>query len=281
MKKLKILITGYKGMLGTDLMASLAPSFNPIGLDLPEFNITQKDDTVKAITAIRPELVIHAAAYTDVDGCEKWPEKAFAVNTRGTANVIAACAELKIPLTYISTDFVFDGKKRSPYREYDPTNPIQVYGRSKLDGEFYVSRLLKKFFIIRTSWLFGKYGKCFPRTILDQAEKGGKLRVVNDQTGSPTLTNDLCQSIIKIIKNGEYGIYHAANQDSASWFEFATAILKGAGKKNLIQPISSKKLKRAAARPAYSVLENSVLENSLNFQMPNWQDALKRFLTNR
>lgn len=266
-------------MLGTDLMASLAPSFNPIGLDLPEFNITQKNDTIKTITAIRPDLVIHTAAYTDVDGCEKWPEKAFAVNTQGTANVVDACAELKTPLVYISTDFVFDGKKRAPYREYDPTNPIQVYGRSKLAGEFYVSRLLRKFFIIRTSWLFGKHGKSFPAAILDQAEKGKELRVVNDQTGSPTLTNDLCQGIIKIIKNGEYGIYHAANQGSASWFEFATAILKGAGKKNLIQSINSKELKRAAARPAYSVLENSILENFQNFRMPKWQDALKRFLT--
>jgi len=280
-KKLKILITGHQGMLGTDLMASLTPSFNPIGLDLPEFNITQKESAIKAITAIRPNLIIHAAAYTDVDGCEKCPEKAFAVNTQGTVNVVAACAELKIPMAYISTDFVFDGKKRSPYREFDPTNPIQVYGRSKLAGEFYISRLLRKFFIIRTSWLFGKYGKSFPAAILDQAEKGKELRVVNDQTGSPTLTNDLCQSIIKIIKNGEYGIYHAANQGSASWFEFATAILKGAEKKNLIQPINSRELKKAATRPAYSVLENSVLENSLNFQMPDWHDALKRFLTNR
>ena len=266
-------------MLGTDLMASLVPSFNPIGLDLPEFNITQKDNVIEAITAIRPGLVIHAAAYTDVDGCEKWPEKAFAVNLQGTVNVVTACAELKIPLVYISTDFVFDGKKKSPYREFDPTNPIQVYGRSKLAGEFYVSRLLRKFFIIRTSWLFGKHGKSFPTVILEQAKKGGKLRVVNDQTGSPTLTDDLCQGIIEIIKNGEYGIYHAANQGSTSWFEFATAILKGAGKKNLIQPINSKEFKRAAARPAYSVLENSVLENFLNFQMPDWQDALKRFLT--
>lgn len=268
-------------MLGTDLMASLTPSFNPIGLDLPEFNITQKNDAVKTITAIRPDLIIHTAAYTDVDGCEKWPEKAFEANTQGTANMAAACAELKIPLAYISTDFVFDGKKRSPYREYDPTNPIQVYGRSKLAGEFYVSGLLRKFFIIRTSWLFGKHGQNFPTAVLDQAEKGKELRVVNDQTGSPTLTNDLCQSIIKIIKNGEYGIYHAANRGSTSWFGFATAILKGAGKKNLIQPINSQELKRAAARPTYSVLENSVLENFLNFQMPTWQDALKRFLTNR
>ncbi|MFA5393084.1 MAG: dTDP-4-dehydrorhamnose reductase [Candidatus Ratteibacteria bacterium] len=280
MKKLKILITGHRGMLGTDLMASLIPSFNPIGLDLPEFNITQKENTLNAITAVRPDLVIHAAAYTDVDGCEKRPEKAFAVNTQGTANVVGACADLKIPLVYISTDFVFDGKKKSPYREYDPTNPIQVYGRSKLAGEFYVSRLLKKFFIVRTSWLFGKHGKSFPTAILDQAKKGGELRVVTDQTGSPTLTTDLCRGIIKIISEGEYGIYHAANQGGTSWFEFATAILSGAGKKNLIQPIYSKELKRAATRPAYSVLKNSVLENFLNFQMPDWQDALKRFLTN-
>lgn len=268
-------------MLGTDLMASLAPSFNPVGLDLPEFKITQKNDAVKTITAIRPDLIIHTAAYTDVDGCEKWPEKALEVNTQGTANVAAACADLKIPLVYISTDFVFDGKKRLPYREHDPANPIQVYGRSKLAGEFYVSGLLRKFFIIRTSWLFGKHGNNFPAAILDQAKKGKELRVVNDQTGSPTLTNDLCQGIIKIIKNGEYGIYHVANRGSTSRFGFAVAILKEAGKDNPVQPISFKELKRAAARPAYSVLRNSVLENFLNFQMPDWQDALKRFLTNR
>ena len=268
-------------MLGTDLTASLAPSFDPVGLDLPELNITQEDAVVQTIVALRPDLVIHAAAYTDVDGCEKWPEKALAVNVRGTTNVVTACVELKIPLAYISTDFVFEGRKKSPYREYDPTNPIQVYGRSKLAGELCVSRRLKKFFIIRTSWLFGKHGRNFPTAILDQAEKGERLRVVSDQTGSPTLTDDLCRGIIEIIKNNEYGIYHAANRGSASWFEFAVAILRETGKKNVIQPISSKELNRAAARPAYSVLSNSVLENSLNFKMPDWQDALKRFLAHR
>ncbi len=266
-------------MLGTDLMLSLSPSFNPVGLDLPEFNITQKDDVVKAITAARPDLLIHAAAYTDVDGCEKWPEKALAVNTQGTANVAAACAGLKIPLVYISTDFVFDGEKRTPYREVDPTNPIQVYGRSKLAGEFYVRHLLRKFFIVRTSWLFGKHGRNFPKAILEQAVKGKKLRVVNDQTGSPTLTNDLCRSIVEIIKNGGYGVYHAANRGKTSWFDFAIAVLKEAGKDSPVQPISSEELKQPALRPAYSVLKNSVLENSLNFRMPDWQNALKRFLT--
>ena len=265
-------------MLGVDLTASLADSFSPLGLDLPELDITQKEDIFKTITAIRPDLLIHAAAYTDVDGCERWPEKALAVNTQGTANVAAACAKLKIPLMYISTDFVFDGKKRSPYSEYDPTNPIQVYGRSKLAGEFYVRHLSRKFFIVRTSWLFGKHGRNFPKAILEQAVKGKELRVVNDQTGSPTLTNDLCRGIIKIIKDGGYGIYHAANRGKTSWFDFAAVILKEAGKDNPVQPISSKELKRPAQRPAYSVLKNSVLENFLNFRMPDWQDALKRYI---
>ncbi len=278
MKRLKILITGHKGMLGTDLMTALASSFDPIGLDLPEFDITKKDDTLKAISAVRPDLIIHTAAYTDVDGCENYPEKALAVNAQGTANVAAACAGLKIPLMYISTDFIFDGRKKSPYREADPANPIQVYGRSKLAGEFYVRDLLRRFFIVRTSWLFGKHGKNFPKSILKQAREGKELRVVTDQKGSPTLTNDLCQAIIKIIKKGGYGVYHAANRRGTSWFNFAVAVLKEAERGNPVIPITSSELKRPALRPAYSVLKNSVLEDSLRFRMPDWQDALKRFL---
>lgn len=277
MKKLRILVTGYKGMLGTDLITALTPFFEPVGLDLPEFDITQRNPTIQAISAKRPDLVIHAAAFTDVDGCEKYPEKAFAVNALGTANVVAACAKKRIPMAYISTDFVFDGRKKSPYLEFDSVNPIQAYGRSKLAGEFYVSHLMANFFIIRTSWLFGRHGKSFPAAIVNQAAKGGTLRVVNDQIGSPTLTNDLCQSIIQIIKAGAYGIYHAANEGEVSRYDFARAILKAAGKKNSVFPVSSGKTEQTVQRPAYSALRNLVLETFIGFRMPDWRNSLKRY----
>ena len=278
MKKLRVLVTGHRGMLGTDLMTALSSRFDPVGLDLPELNITHRDNTIDAITRFKPHLVIHTAAFTDVDGCERFPDKAFAVNALGTGYVAEACLKMKIPLVYISTDFVFDGKKGTPYLEFDPSNPIQTYGRSKLAGEFYVSHLLNRFYIVRTAWLYGIHGKNFPLSILDQARQGKELKVVDDQIGSPTLTNDLCASIIKIVKIGGYGLYHAVNQGTVSRYDFARAILKFAGKENRVKPISSTKIKQMAKRPAFSALENFVMENSLGFIMPDWQDALKRYL---
>jgi len=272
------MVTGCQGMLGTDLMAALVRDFEPKGLDLPELDITNKDRTIKTITGLKPGLVVHTAAFTDVDGCEKEPEKAYQVNALGTANVVLACQELKIPLVYISTDYVFDGKKGKPYLESDLPDPIQVYGRSKLDGEFYTRHLLDRFFIVRTAGLYGKHGKSFPASILNQMCTGKSLRVVNDQIVSPTFTKDLAQGIIKVIKNRGYGIYHVTNEGALSWYGFACAIVKAVKGKAKVQAIDSQEMKRSALRPAYSVLENSVLKSVVGYQMPEWSDALYRFL---
>ncbi|MFH0797036.1 MAG: dTDP-4-dehydrorhamnose reductase [Candidatus Omnitrophota bacterium] len=278
MKRLKVLVTGCGGMLGTDLMAALARDFEPVGLDLPELDITNKDRIIKTITGLKPGLVIHTAAFTDVDGCEKEPEKAYQVNALGTANVVIACQKLKSPLVYISTDYVFDGKKGKPYLESDPPNPIQVYGRSKLDGEFYTRNLLDRFFIIRTAGLYGKYGKSFPAAILNQINAGKSLRVVQDQIVSPTFTQDLAQGIIKVIRNNGYGVYHITNEGALSWYGFACAIVKAVKGKAKVRAVTSQEMKRTASRPAYSVLENSALKSVVGYQMPEWSDALKRYL---
>ncbi len=282
MKKWKILVTGHRGMLGTDLMKVLSKRFSPVGLDLPEFDITKRESTIKACLEIKPDLVIHTAAFTDVDGCERFPEKAFAVNALGTAHLAEACAQLKVPLVYISTDFVFDGKKTSPYLEFDSPNPLQTYGRSKLAGEFYTKHLLTRFFIIRTAWLYGSGSeRNFVSAILKKAKGSKKIEVVDDQTGSPTLTEDLCVSIMEILKNGGYGLYHAVNRGVTSWYEFAKTILRISGKNVSVQPISSEALHRAAKRPANSALQNFVLETVLGLKMPTWQEAIRRYLKNR
>jgi len=292
---LKVLITGISGMLGVDLCQTLREEYEVVGFDIKEFpstsflslpvqrgDITRIDEVKRTFGELTPDLVVHTAAYTDVDGCEKNPDKAYKVNALGTQNVCLASQDLNISVIYISTDFVFDGNKDSPYLEFDQPHPISIYGRSKLAGEEYVKTLLNKYFIVRTSWLYGHYGRNFVKTILELASQKKELRVVNDQVGSPTYTRDLSRKIKELLPTELYGIYHITNLGSCSWYEFTREILKLAGIKGAqLQPITSEELDRPAPRPRFSVLENYCLRLTLGNSMRNWQEALRDYMLER
>lgn len=276
---MRIAITGADGMLGTDLCSILSRKHEIIKLIYPGFNIIYADEVRSVIAGNEPDLVIHTAAYTDVDGCEDNFDEAFNINAFGTENVAHASKEANIPMIHISTDYVFDGKKDSPYVEEDAPNPLSVYGKSKLEGEKYVSKLLDKFYIIRTSWLFGKAGKNFVKTIISKARQNLELSVVSDQIGSPTYTHDLAEGILSLIsKKPKFGIYNITNDGTCSWYEFATEILKYINKKDVkVVPTSSETLNRKAKRPKNSKLSNSKI-NKLGVRLRPWTEALHDYL---
>ncbi|MHB8652832.1 MAG: dTDP-4-dehydrorhamnose reductase [Terriglobia bacterium] len=276
---MRILITGCKGMLGQDLVSLLSPRHQVIPVDRGEADITDANQISPVIAGARPDMVIHTAAYTAVDDCERNPDLAFRVNAEGTRNVASACRRSRAAMVYISTDYVFDGKKNSPFTETDAPNPINVYGRSKLQGEKYVAELVEHSWIVRTSWLFGPLGKNFVEAILARARQGESLWVVDDQVGAPTYTIDLAEKLVEVVERGKSGVYHVTGQGYCSWFEFAQEILAQAGLGNTpISPIDTDASARPAPRPRNSRLANTcLLEQGLGLLLP-WQNALGRYL---
>ena len=245
-------------------------------------DITKPDDVSDFIKDIKPDVVIHTAAYTDVDGCELNLNKANLINTEGTQNVAKACKDTGAFVLYISTDFIFDGKKRTPYTEDDKPSPINEYGRSKLQGEDFIKKILDKYLIIRTSWMYGKSGKNFVDTIIDKAESSELLQVVDDQKGSPTYAVDLSNAIVNLISLS-INLYpltlNVTNSGNCTWYEFAEEIIRIKGIKNVkIEPITSDKSKRVAERPKMSVLDNSKFIKISGKSLPSWRDALTRYL---
>lgn len=275
---MKILVTGAKGMLGTDLCAELKKKHEVLGLDIEDADLSQPE-SVGILASHRPEAVIHAAAMTNVDACERDPDAAYAANALGTRHAALACQQLDIPLLYLSTDFVFDGAKREPYYEWDAVNPLGHYGRSKLAGEMCVRDLLRRYYIVRTSWLFGRHGKNFISAILSKAGATGEIRVVDDQTGSPTFTADLSAAIARLIETDYYGVYHVTNGGSCTWHAFASEAVRLKGIKATVVPISSGQYPTPTRRPAYSVLRNFCWEGSFGAVLRPWQDALKEYLS--
>jgi dTDP-4-dehydrorhamnose reductase len=280
---MRILVIGAKGMLGRDLMEVLLSSFpnrEIFGWDIEEIDIQKEEDTLFKIGKLRPHLILHIAAYTDVDGCESNEEKAFAVNAEGTKHVALAALEYEAKMVYLSTDYVFDGEKQEPYLESDPPHPLNVYGHSKWKGEQYVLGLMKDVLIIRTQWLYGRYGKNFVTSILQQAREKRTLSIVNDQIGSPTYTADLAKAISTLIQFNAQGIFHVANSDLCSWFTFGQAILKLSGMDDVkVIPISSKELARPAVRPSYSVFNCQKLKKETGLMLRPWSEALKEYLS--
>jgi dTDP-4-dehydrorhamnose reductase len=278
-----ILVVGAKGMLGRDLMDVLhcsLPNEEIIGWDIEEIDIQKEEDTVFKIEKLRPDIVIHLAAYTDVDGCESNEEKAFAVNVEGTKHVALAASRCLAKMVYLSTDYVFDGNKKEPYLESDVPHPLNVYGRSKWEGEQHVQELVENYLVIRTQWLYGRYGKNFVTSILRQASEKSILSIVNDQMGSPTYSADLSRAIFTLIQFNVRGIFHVANSDLCTWYTFGQAILKLSGMNKVkVIPISSKDLGRPAARPAYSVLNCQKLKRETGLTLRPWSEALKDYLT--
>jgi dTDP-4-dehydrorhamnose reductase len=277
---MRVLVTGAEGMLGRDLVEILSGRFEVAGIDIGDADITRPDEIRNAIRERDPGFIVHGAAYTDVDGCEADTDTAYRVNAVGTRNVVRCAAELDVPILYVSTDFVFRGDRVAPYREYDPTGPISEYGYSKLAGEFFVRHLHRKFYIVRTAWLYGRHGKNFVDTILCAARENGALRVVDDQVGSPTYTRDLAAKIEELIGAvAGYGIYHVTNGGSCSWYDFAGKILDVAGMDDVtLEPISTAESGRAAARPAHSVLENRALRLEGIKPLRPWEEALAEYL---
>ncbi len=274
---MRIALTGPDGMLGHDIRNVFADN-ELIGLALHDLDITDLDNTVSAIKRIRPDYLIHTAAYTDVDGSELDPEKAYLVNGTGTRNVTMACEEAGCPIIYISSDYVFDGTKKEPYSEWDAPNPINRYGISKLMGERFVSSLTNRFYIVRTSWLYGKNGKNFVDTITRLLPEKEEINVVDDQTGSPTFTYDLAVKLKELVGRG-YGIYHITNSSYCSWYEFASGIAGLKSSKTRIKPVTSDKFSRPARRPAFSALDNTMLRLEGIRQPRHWKEALKHYMS--
>ena len=281
----RVLVIGAKGMLGRDLMGVLRSSLphgEVVGWDIEEIDIQQEEDTLLKIGELQPNIVIHIAAYTDVDGCESNKERAFAVNAEGTKHVALATLRCQAKMVYLSTDYIFDGNKKEPYLEGDSPHPLNVYGHSKLQGERYVQALVKKSMIIRTQWLYGRYGRNFVTAILQQAKEKEALSIVNDQMGSPTYTLDLAKAISVLVQLDHQGIFHVANGDACTWYTFGRAILELSGiDKVRVIPISTEELSRRALRPSYSVLNCQKLKEETGLVLRPWFEALRDYLRTR
>jgi len=281
----RILVIGSRGMLGRDLLPILGSSFKEaevLGWDLEEIDIRREAETRSKIEVLRPDTVIHIAAYTDVDGCEKNPEEAFRVNAEGVKHVAQGAGEAGAKVVYLSTDYVFDGKKKEPYLETDSPHPLNVYGQSKLRGEEYLQERLADHLILRTQWLYGKHGRNFVDSILRQAKEKPALTIVDDQIGSPTYTVDLSKAVAALLSHGGRGLYHVANQGACTWFAFGRFILRSSGMEQVrVTPISSEALARPAVRPAYSVLDTQKLRRETGIRLRRWSEAVKDYLDGR
>ena len=262
-------------MLGRDLLALLGE--RGLGVDIDEIDITDPGSVLKVVGYLKPEVVVNCAAYTDVDGCETNVETAMAVNGEGVAYLAMACRDLGALLVQVSTDYIFDGGKGTPYVEDDAPCPLSIYGESKLAGEMNAAFCLEHL-IVRTQWLYGLNGKNFVETMLRLGEEKNELTVVDDQIGSPTWTVDLARAIIALIDSGCRGVYHAANSECCSWNGFAKAIFEEAGLNVSVTPMTTIELNRPAKRPLYSTLECSKLSADTGFRPQAWRNALREYL---
>jgi dTDP-4-dehydrorhamnose reductase len=276
---MRVTIFGASGLLGKALMQEWRGDAVS-GLSSRDADIRDAKRVQEVVRETRPEWIVLAAAYTDVDGCENNSDLAFAVNRDGAVNVAAAAKEVGARLVFLSSDYVFDGKKTAPYETADARNPQSVYGRTKAEAETKLLELMPECCIARTSWLFGTGGKCFPDTILRLAASRPALDVVNDQRGCPTYAVDLASAIAELCRKDAAGIFHVTNAGNCTWFEFAQEIVKNSGLGTTVRPVSSQQVARPAPRPAYSVLSALRLQ-SLGVEMPPWRDALRRYLEQR
>jgi len=243
-----------------------------------ELDIKDREDVATKLGRLKPTIVLNAAAYTDVDGCERNQELAHAVNAAGPAHLAEACRQIGAIVVHFSTDFIFDGTACRPYQPQDSANPISVYGHSKWNGEEAIRQACVDHLIIRTSWLFGPGGRNFVDTILARAETGQPLRVVTDQVGRPTFSSDLAEAVLALLDARARGVVHFANADSCSWFEFAVEIVRQAGLSTIVEPITSDQLDRPARRPAYSVLDTEGYTKITGRSIASWRDALRRYM---
>ena len=276
---MKVLVTGAKGQLGRDLMNELErQGLEGIGVDVEEMDITDPEKCRSVIGRAGADAVIHCAAYTAVDAAEDQAELCRRINGEGTRNVAEACRDAGVKLMYISTDYVFDGQGPRPWEPDDERAPLNVYGQTKYEGELAIEELLDRYYIIRIAWVFGAAGKNFIKTMLRLGKEKGAVSVVDDQVGSPTYTYDLARLLVDMVQTEHYGRYHATNEGECSWYEFACEIFRQAGLKVQVTPVSSEAFAARAKRPANSRMSKEKLTEKGFVRLPDWQDALRRFL---
>ena len=290
---MKILVSGANGQLGKELTRMLDTGFAEIGeipytlknaevikADIDDLDITNINATISFIENIKPQVIINCSAFTNVDLCETERDTAFRVNSLGPRNLAIAAQKVNAKLIHISTDYVFNGDGNEPYCEYDSCNPQSIYGKTKYLGEQYVREFCPKYFIVRTSWLYGYEGNNFVKTIMKLAKEKESIKVVNDQRGNPTNANDLAYHILKLIDSNEYGIYHCTGSGECSWYDFACKIVEYANISCEVAPCTTSEFPRPAKRPSYSSLDNMMLRNTIEDEMRFWQDALRNFIKN-
>ncbi len=277
---MKVLVTGAGGMLGRDLVSVLSRKHETVPLDRSGLDITDREGVYRTLAAVRPDIVVNCAAYTRVDEAEEEREKAFLVNGLALQNLATACNDHEIVLCHISTDYVFDGTASRPYTPFDTTSTINVYGESKLAGEMYVRWLMRRFYIIRTSWLYGLHGRNFVKTILRLSRERKEIRVVSDQIGSPTWTVTLSEFVAKVIDSEVFGVHHATDctRGGISWYDLARETVRLAGSAARIVPVPTREYPTPARRPSYSVLDTFHSEVSTGFRFPDWRESLGRFI---
>lgn len=287
---MKILVIGARGQLGSDLVPLIEKAgFEALPYASSALDITDREKVIAEAARTRPDVIVNCAAYTKVDLAENEKDRAFAVNADGPKNLALAAKAAGSALIHVSTDFVFDGSKPSPYAETDGTNPLSVYGQSKLRGELEVARNLQRHFIVRTSWLYGVSGHNFVKTIIKYGAEREVLKVVYDQAGTPTWSFDLASALMDIIKaegngRGSYGIYHYSNEGVASWYDFAELILEEARRKGVhlkcsrIEPILTAEYPTPARRPAYSVFDKKKIKETFGITIPHWRVSLRKML---
>lgn len=276
---MKILVTGVKGQLGYDVVNELKErGIETVGVDIEEMDITDAVSVEQVIRSAAPDAVIHCAAFTAVDAAEEKEELCRRVNVEGPRNIAKVCRALDIKMIQISTDYVFEGTGEHPWEPEDECRPKSVYGRTKYEGELAVKEQLDKYFIVRIAWVFGINGKNFVKTMLNLAKSHDTLTVVNDQFGSPTYTYDLAKLLADMVVTEKYGIYHATNEGSCSWYEFACAIFKEAGVEVKVIPVTSEEYGAKANRPANSRMSKEKLTENGFQRLPEWKDALRRYV---
>ena len=273
---MKILVTGANGQLGREV-ARQGSGHELILTDYEKLDITDSAAVASFMREIKADAVVHCAAYTNVDGAEDDADGAFRVNVVGAQNIAAGCLETGARMVYVSTDYVFDGQSKNPYREFDATNPQSVYGVTKWQGEQIVKEILGRHYILRTAWLYGD-GNNFVKTMLRLAASNDTLRVVHDQIGTPTSTAELTKAIFKLLASDAYGTYHGTCQGQCSWYDFACEIFRQAEKNVKVIPVTTEEFPRPAKRPAHSVLDNYMLRMTVGDPMSTWQEALKEYL---
>ena len=291
---MRILVTGAKGMLASQIIKDLERGYTELGklpkemmnaqvitCDVNELDITDNNACRAYFIDKMPDICINCAAFTNVDGCEENKMAAFKVNAMGARNLARACELVGAKLVHISTDYVFSGEGNTPFCEYDVPNPQSVYGKTKLMGERFVEQFCSKYFIVRTAWLYGYEGNNFVKTMVKLGTEKGALKVVDDQKGNPTNAADLSHHILTIAPTCEYGIYHCTGEGECTWYEFAKEIIKLAGVNATVSPCTTEEFPRPAKRPAYSSLENMMLEATFGNNMRDWKEALKAYFDNQ